>query len=176
MERIVLAREYGVAEWLRNAYLELCQKEALDLDELRPAEPHSESNPLDTTRDWEADAKKWKAISRDWETLARTCQLQTKVATSIKSIGYNCYCYDCGVYYGATQRTLCKCRLSALADEVFQEEMKSLKENPKQVTKRKLPISYLYSCKSMLYRQGHLWQDRSTAKTEKKKKESLIRL
>ena len=78
MERVALAREYRVAMWLRDAYLELTQKTPLDFEELRPAEPHS--NPLD--RNWEADAKKWEAASRDWESLARISQIQLKAANS----------------------------------------------------------------------------------------------
>ena len=54
MERIALTREYRVAEWLRDAYLELTQKTPLDLEELRPEVPCS--NPQD--RNWQADAKK----------------------------------------------------------------------------------------------------------------------
>ena len=94
MERIALAREYQAAEWLslRDVYLELTPKEALNIEELQPSEPYSgpESNLLD--RDWEADAKKRKAISRDWETLARISQLQTKVANFIASFNGYHYC------------------------------------------------------------------------------------
>ena len=159
MERIALAREYKVAEWLRDVYLELTQKESLNFEELQPTEPYSssESNSLD--RDWEADAKKWKAISRDWETLARISQLQMKVANSIASFNGYHYCNQCYMNYGMTYRCLCKCRLSALADEAFKEELENLKENPKQVkrpVRRKPPISYyLYPLKSILYRQRH---------------------
>ena len=163
MERITLAREYRVPEWLRDAYLELTQKTPLDFEALRPAEPYySESISLD--KDWEADAKKWETTSKAWETLAKISQLQTRVATSITStVGYN-YCCQCSMNYGASYRCLCKCRLLALAEEAFQEELESLKENPKNVKhplRRKLPIvSYLYSLKINLYRQG---QDRSNS-------------
>jgi hypothetical protein len=54
MERIVLAREYRLGEWLRDAHLELDETKPLGFEELRPAGPYS-TNPLD--RDWEADAK-----------------------------------------------------------------------------------------------------------------------
>ena len=93
MERIALAREYQVAEWLRDVYFELTQKESLNFEEIQPTEPYlsSESNSLD--RDWEADAKKWKAISRDWETLARISELRTKVATTLTT-GRYCPCCE----------------------------------------------------------------------------------
>ena len=69
-----------MAEWLRDAYLELSQKTTLDFEELRLKEPLACSNPVD--RDWEADAKKWEAASRDWESLARISQIQLKAANS----------------------------------------------------------------------------------------------
>lgn len=145
MERISLAREYRVADWLRDAYLELItQKTTLDFEEFRPAEPYIESNPLDN-RDWEAEARKWETTSRDWETLARISQLQTKVATSIASITSYHFCSECRVNYGASYRSLCKCRLLALVDEAFREELENLKENPKHIKhplRRKLPTSF----------------------------------
>jgi len=129
MERITLAREYRVAEWLRDAYLELTQKTPLDIEELRPAKPYS--NPLD--RNWEVDVKKWEATFRDWETLARISQLQTKVATSIASItGYN-YCRVCYMNYGSSYRCLCKCRLISMVDETFREELENFRESPGHV-------------------------------------------
>ena len=111
MERIALAREYQVAEWLRDVYMELTQKESLNFDELQPTEPYSssESNLLD--RDLEADAKIWKTISRDWETLAGISVLQTKVANSIASFNGYHYCNKCYMNYGMTYRCLCRCRL-----------------------------------------------------------------
>jgi hypothetical protein len=127
MERITLAREYRVAEWLRDAYSALTQKKPLDFEELRPAEPYS--NPLD--RNWEADAKKWKATSKDWETLARILYLQTKLAAFITSYtnGCNYHCDKCGMDFGGSYPSadacLCKCRLLALVDESFREEMES---------------------------------------------------
>lgn len=161
MERIALAREYKVAEWLRHVYTELTQKRPFNFEELQPAEPYFESNSLDTS-DWEAEAKKWKAISRDWETLAKISQLQTKVANSIASPNSSNYCNVCCMYYGMSCRCLCKCRLATMADEAFQEELENLKEDPKPVKKRpvqrKLPILYLYpfKLKSIIYiRQGH---------------------
>ena len=131
-----------MVEWLRDAYLELTQETPLNLEELRPAKPYP--NALD--RDWEADAKKWAAISRDWETLARISHLQTKVAISISSfsISYSGdYCYECRVRYGAAVGSLCKCRLLAMVDEAFWEELESFKENPEHVEPPlpgKLPI------------------------------------
>jgi hypothetical protein len=147
MERIALAREYRVAEWLRDAYLELTQKKTLDFEELiRPAEPYS--NPLD--RNWEADAKRLEARIRDWETLARIFYLRTKVAASIMSFpAHNYYnCTDCFMAYGGpySNACLCKCRILALVDEAFRGELESLRENPGYVEHpltRKLPISYL---------------------------------
>ena len=127
MERITLAREYRVAEWLRDACLELTQKTPLNFEELRPAEPYF--NPLD--RNWEADAKKWEATFRDWETLARISHLQTKVATSIMSFGGNRfhYCSVCDMDFGLLKRSLCKCRLLAMVDEGFRAELESFRGN-----------------------------------------------
>ena len=128
MERIAFAREYRVAKWLRDAYLELTQKTPLDLEELRPTEPYF--NPLD--KNWEADFKKWEATFRDWETLARISQLQTKVATSIMSFGGNRhhYCNECDMSFGLLQRCLCKCRLLSMVDEAFRGELESFREDP----------------------------------------------
>jgi hypothetical protein len=143
MERIALAREYRVAEWLRDAYLELTQTTPLDFEELRPAEPYSD--PLD--RNWEGEAKKWEAISRDWETLARIAQLQTKVATTSSlpagslnrlNLNYSGYysanCAECGMnaYSNAGGRP-CKCRILGMVDEAFRAELENLKENPEHV-------------------------------------------
>ena len=150
MERIALAREYRVAEWLRDAYLELTiQKETLDFEELDsellPAEPHS--NPLN--RNLETDAKKWKEISRDWETLARISQLQTKVATSLTTDKY-CPCCKCygGSYYS---KGLCKCRVLAMVDEAFWGELEALREDPpghvEYPLTRKLPLLVSYLCR-----------------------------
>jgi hypothetical protein len=150
MERIALAREYRVAEWLRDAYLELAQKTTLDFEELRPANPYS--NPLD--RNWEADAKKWEATSRDWETLARIFYLQTKVVTSIMSIAGSHYCcYECNMEYGGSypDACLCKCRLLAIVNEAFRGELESLMENPGYVEHplpRKLLNSYFCPLKN----------------------------
>jgi hypothetical protein len=150
MERIALAREHRVAEWLRDAYMELIQKTPLDFEELlvRPAEPYSD--PLD--RKWEAEAKKWEAISRDWETLARISRLQTKVATSAAgSLGYY-DCDECCMTY--TKGRLCKCRILAMVDKAFRGELESLRENPVHVEHplpRKLPISYLCPLKTILF-------------------------
>jgi hypothetical protein len=134
MERIALAREYRVAEWLRDAYLELTQTTPLDFEELRPqaaAEPYSD--PLD--RNWEAEAKKWEAISRDWETLARIAQLQTKVATSSTAGSLNYYyCAECGMNaYSNPGGRPCKCRILGMVDEAFRAELENLKENPEHV-------------------------------------------
>jgi hypothetical protein len=126
MERITLAREYRVAEWLRDAYLELTQKTHLDFEVLRPTEPYS--NPLD--RNWEADSKKWETTFRDWETLARIFRLQTKVVTKIMSQGgIRYHCSDCSMDYGVPCRRLCKCRLLAMVDEDFRGELESFREN-----------------------------------------------
>jgi hypothetical protein len=122
MERIALAREYRVAEWLREAYLELTQKTPLNLEELRPAEPHS--NSLDGS---------WEATSRDWETLARISHLQTKVAICILMTNPNLYCQKCRVHYGVAYKCLCKCSLLSMVDEAFQGELDSFRENPGHV-------------------------------------------
>ena len=142
MERIALAREYRVAEWLRNAYLELTQKTPLDFEELRPSEPYF--NPLDRN----LDVKKCEATIRDWETLARILYLQTKVAASILSlqVGIRHTCSKCNVQYGGYSSygdpCLCKCRLLAMVDEAFRGELESLREIPGHVehplTTRKL--------------------------------------
>ena len=151
MERIALARKYRVAEWLRNAYLELTKQTPLDFEELRPAEPHS--NPLvDRT---------WEATSRDWETLARILYLQTKVAASTG--GSNCHCRECDMdsdfyrpYPGRAR--LCDLRLLAMVDEAFRGELESLRENPGQGDHpfiRTLSLSYLCLLKTILYSQQH---------------------
>jgi len=142
MERIALAREYRVAEWLRDAYLELIQKTPLDLEGLRPAGPPS--NRL--KRNWEADAKNWEAISRDWETLARIFCLQTKVTASIKSSGGAQYhCDDCGMEYGGyySDAYLCKCRLLAMVNETFQSELESLGYDGNPLPRTNSPSSAL---------------------------------
>ncbi|KAF8812868.1 hypothetical protein BYT27DRAFT_7251456 [Phlegmacium glaucopus] len=130
LERISLAREYRVAKWLRDGYLELSRKMPLEFDELRPAEPYS--NPLD--RNWEADAKRWEVAARTWETLARICYIQTKAASSnghpIDEPHPSSYCNQCGIYYSDS---FCTCRLSSMVDEVFREELGSMKENPDHI-------------------------------------------
>jgi hypothetical protein len=152
MERIVLAREYRVAEWLRDAYLELTRKSPSEFEELWPTEPYP--NSLDGNRDWEA-------TSREWETLARIFYLQTKVAASIvKSRDSFCFasngCYECGETN--SDACLCKCRVLAMVDEAFRGELKSLKENPEHIEHPlpcKLPISYLCPLNSIWYSQQH---------------------
>ena len=112
MERIALAREYRVAQWLRDAYLELTQNKTLDFEELRPA------------------------TIRDWETLARIFYLQTKVAASAMAlVGSYDRCRKCGMDYDMSylNACLCKCRVLAMVDEVFRGELESLKENPEHV-------------------------------------------
>ena len=157
MERIALAREYRVAEWLQDAYLELTQKTPLDLEELRPAEPYSSSDPLD--RNWEADAKKWEATSKDWETLARIFHLQTVAASNrimsnsapVTDVwgqavsGYRCDV--CGLSYSSGW--LCKCRILPMVSEAFRGELEGLREDPGLVEhlSRKLPLLY-YLCPS----------------------------
>ena len=144
MERISLAREYRVAEWLRDAYLELTQKKTLNFEELiPPAEPNSDC--LD--RNWEADSKKWEATSRDWETLARISQIQIKVAASFDGGRYRCC--GCNTSYGGSFSSghLCKCRLLRLVDEAFRGELENLRENPEHVEHPlpcKLPMSFFY--------------------------------
>jgi hypothetical protein len=129
MERIALAREYRVAEWLRDAYLELTRMRPLNLDELQPAEPYS--NPLD--RNWEADSKESEVTFRHWETLARICRLQAKVAskaTYTSTVSGICFhCSVCGMTYGMPCRPLCECRLLVMVDEEFREELESFREN-----------------------------------------------
>jgi len=129
MERIALAREYRVAKWLRDAYLELVQQNPLNLEELRPAESYSDS----LVRNWEADAIKWKATSTDWETLARISHLQTRAAISSMSFGGVNHCRECRMDYGIYKRCLCKCRLLSMVDEAFRGELESFKEYPGHV-------------------------------------------
>ena len=162
MERIALAREYRVAEWLRDAYLELAQKSPLNFDELRPAEPPS--NPVD--RDWEADAKRWEAISRDWETLARIAQVQFKTKAASSQTWSGTYktqvCTYCGMttYSNGCMNSNCRVlAIAAMVDETFRGELESFRENPEHVEPPlpcKLPISY-YLCpfKTILYSQRH---------------------
>ena len=156
MERIALAREYRVAEWLRDAYLELAQEKPLDIENLRPAEPCSTctiistSSPSDSDRNWEEDAKKWEAASTAWETVARIFCLQTKIAASIGSLGGSCHhCRNCDMDYGWLSShglgCLCKCRLLRLVDETFRGELERFGENMEYVDlppPGKLPIPY----------------------------------
>jgi len=132
MERIALARKYRVAEWLRDAYVELTPKVPLNFEELRPAEPHS--NSLDTN---------WEETARDWETLARILYLQTKATAELKALGSNYHCSAChrdrDIYspFGSgppsPNECLCKCRILTLVDETFRGELESLKENPEHI-------------------------------------------
>jgi hypothetical protein len=124
MEQFRLAREYGVADWLRDVYLELTQKTPLDLEELRPAEPYSDN--------W--DAKKWEATSMDWETIARILHLQTKVTVAaFESVSYTSshYCYECDDTYKSGR--LCKCRVLPMVNEAFRGELEGLREDPGHV-------------------------------------------
>jgi len=122
MERISLAREYQVVEWLRDAYLELTQKIPLDFDseELRPAKLYFTRDPLD---------RNWGPSSMHWETLAKISNLQMKVATSIMSFASNRYhCDECAMDYGGSYSgypngCLCRCRLSFMVDEAFRREL-----------------------------------------------------
>ena len=121
MERIALAREYRVAEWLRDSYLELIQKSPSEFEELWPTNPCS--NSLDGN---------WEATSREWETLARIFYVQTKVAATIISFaGNNYYCSECEIYAGGS--ILCKCHLLSLVDVAFRGELECLKENTEHV-------------------------------------------
>ncbi|KAF8800853.1 hypothetical protein BYT27DRAFT_7216720 [Phlegmacium glaucopus] len=128
LERISLAREYRVPQWLRDGYLELSQKRPLEFDELRPAKPYH------LGLNWEADAKKWEANATTWEMLARIYYIQTKVATSISNNG-NTYCSPCGIYNGPSYpgNPPCKCHILPVVDEVFREELGSMEENPNYV-------------------------------------------
>ena len=135
MERIALAREYRVAQWLRDAYLELTQNETLDFEELRPA------------------------TIRDWETLARISQVQMKVKMSPNFTIYQCpYCH---YYLNSNGCMRDECRVlavTAMVDETFRGELESLKENPGHVEPSlpcKLLISYLCPLKTILYSQRH---------------------
>ena len=144
MERIALAREYRVADWLRDAYLELAQKPSLDFKTLRPEEPIS--NPED--RDWEEEAKKWEAISRDWETLAKISHIQMKAVPTYSGVYGSCT--HCGMYKYSSNCTNAGCRIliiTAMVDETFRGELESLKENPdvEPPLPCKLPISYFSS-------------------------------
>jgi hypothetical protein len=138
MERIALAREYRVAEWLRDAYLELTLETPLNFEELRPAEPQSNS----------PDGS-WEATSRDWETLARILYLQTNMAgparadTPVVDDWGNRRCSKCdkNLSYSET----CNCRVLAMVDEAFRGELEILKENTEHVEYPlpcKLPLSY----------------------------------
>ena len=131
-----------MADWLRDAYLELSQKTPLDLKALRPEEPCS--NPED--RDWEEDAKKWEAISRDWETLAKISLVQMKAANArippyslvgtTATYNYNT-CSRCGRFsYYSSSCMNGDCGIStitAMVDETFRGELESLRENPEHV-------------------------------------------
>ena len=116
-----------MAEWLRDAYLELTQKTPLDFEKLRPAEPYS--IPLDGN--WEAVANEWKEISRDGETLADILYLhwQLKVTASISLTNRNYYCNQCHMHFGASYGCLSKRLILAIVDEAFRGELESLKEN-----------------------------------------------
>ena len=151
MERIALAREYRVADWLRDAYLELTQKSPLDFEELQPAvEPCSD--PVDS--DWEANSKKWEELSRHWETLARISQVQTKVANSRIPVTGNYQssqtCSTCRIYlYSGNACANLNCRVlavTAMVDETIREELESLKGDPEHVEPPlpcKLPIYHI---------------------------------
>ena len=135
-------------EWLREAYLELAQKAPLDFKKLQPAEPYS--SPLDGN--WEENSKKWEANSRNWEMLTRIFYFQTTVASIISSFaGCRYYCDTCGMYYGGTyllgDACLCNCRLLAMVDKAFREELKSYPGyvELKYTLPSKLPILY-YIC------------------------------
>ena len=176
MERIALAREYRVAEWLRDAYLELVETKPLDFDQLRPEEPYSTTNPLD--RDWEADAKRWKAASRDWEMLARISHLQTKAATAIISYSTSYlgnHCFQCNMDYGAPPYVrLCKCRLLAMVDETFRKELESFKENPEYV-EHPLPCKLANIIPFVSAENNNFCIANSTALPKKRKRKAVSR-
>ena len=158
MERIALGREYRVAEWLRNAYLELTQKTPSEFEELWPAKPYS--NSLNGN---------WEAASMEWETLARIFFLQTKMAASMMSSagsnGTRYYCSQCCRYFGVGNVLACKCRFLPMVDEAFHGEFESLKENPEHVEHPlpcKFTISYLCPLKIDLYSQQHEQPERRT--------------
>ena len=141
MERIALAREYRVADWLRDACSELVLKKTSEFDDLRPKEPYS--NLLGGN--WEANAKRWEARSRYWETIARISQVQTEAVSlqmSLRGISYRCE--RCEMVWGEDS-PVCKCQLLELVDEAFGEELKNLREYPEYVEHgfpSKLPLSY----------------------------------
>ena len=142
--------------WLQDAFLELTQKIPLDFEELRPAKPYSNRDPPDRNRE---------ATSLNWETLAWISNLQMKVVTSINSFAGNRYrCTECAMNYGGSHPTgcLCKCRLLAMVDEAFREELKSYPGHVEHPLLRKLPISFLYLLKTVSYSQQH--QQRITSK------------
>ena len=151
MERVTLAREYRVARWLRDAYLDLTQETPLDFEELRSAKPYSNRDLLDRNRE---------ATSIDWETLARISNLQMKAATSIISFaGKRYHCHECAMDYGGSypKGCLCKCRLLFMVDEAFRGELKSYPgyvEHPSPLP-RKLPILFLCPLKTILYSQKY---------------------
>jgi hypothetical protein len=154
MEQFRLAREYRVADWLRDAYLELTQKLPLDLEELRPSEPYSDR-----------DAKKWEATSMDWETIARILHLQTKMAAfGYESMGMcGRQCYECDGSYVIGR--ICKCRVLPMVNEAFGGELEGLREDPGPddsehpliplSRKLSMPLSYLCPLKTILYSQQH---------------------
>ena len=138
-----------MVEWLQDAFLELTQKIPLDFEELRPAKSYSNRDPPDRNRE---------ATSLDWETLARISNLQMKVVTFINSFAGNRYrCTECAMNYGGSHPTgcLCKCRLLAMVDEAFREELKSYPGHVEHPLLRKLPISFLYLLKTVSYSQQH---------------------
>jgi hypothetical protein len=127
MERIGLAREYRVAEWLRDAYSELVRTSPSDLEKLLPTEPYSDN--------W--DAKKWEAISRDWETLARLFLLKTK----IDPIGPGKW-QICDGSCARGPGDPCNCRVLwvlSMVNEAFREELEGLREDL-DLLSRKLPL------------------------------------
>ena len=132
MEKISLAKEYRVVEWLQDAYMELTLKtfSSLDIEELRPAEPyHGDSNPQD--RDSEADIKKWEPTVKDWEMLLKISRLQTTVAFKLMSnFKGRFHCANCDKDYGSDYKSLCKCRLLVLVNETFRRELESFRESP----------------------------------------------
>jgi hypothetical protein len=138
-----------VAEWLRNAYLDLTRKTPLNFEELRSSEPY-------TNR----DSRNLEARSIDWETLARISNIQTKMTISILSGNhYNCDC-DSDSGYGAYPDGdyFCKCQILFMVDEAFKGELESLKENPEHV-EHPLPCKPIF----FLYRQQHRFGQSSTS-------------
>jgi len=109
-ERIILGRDYHVVDWLRDEYIQVAQRKNLKLEEL--CAPSS--------------------LSLDWETAAKIFSIRE---TSLMETGYsNMHCSTCSVYHGPGYDVLsCRCRLSALINQVFRTEFEAMTDHPVHV-------------------------------------------